>query len=90
MSQIFVCDYETRTKYPLTVDANTTLGQLKQIFANSKKDVNVNVNVNELCAWTKYPMVNNDKIVEEYKDATIFMASEWTEYMQVLLPYYKK
>jgi hypothetical protein len=88
MSQIFVCDYETRTKYPITVDANTTLGQLKQIFANSKKDVNVNVN--ELCAWTKYPMVNNDKIVEEYKDATIFMASEWTEYMQVLLPYYKK
>ena len=56
------------------------------MFADSKKDVNVN----ELCAWTKYPMVNDDKIVEEYKDATVFMASEWTEYMQVLLQYYKK
>ena len=86
MFKIFVCDYETRTKYPLTVEANTTLGQLKQMFANSKKDVNVKTD--ELCAWTKYPMVNDDKALEEYDGTTVFIASEWTEYMKVLLPYY--
>jgi hypothetical protein len=90
MTDIFVCDYETGTKYPLTIDANTTLGQLKQMFADLKKDINVNVNVKELCAWAKYPIVNDDNTLEEYKGVTIFMASEWTEYMQVLLPYYKK
>lgn len=96
MTEIFVCDYETRTKYPITIDANTTLGQLKQMFADSKKDVNIKAE--ELCAWSKYPLVNDDKTLEEYsqpvgclyKGVTIFMATEWTEYMQVLLPYYKK
>jgi hypothetical protein len=93
MTEIFVCDYETRTKYPLTVDANTTLGQLKQMFADLKK----NIKVEELCAWSKYPLIDDDKTLEEYsqsmdwhyKGTTIFMATEWTEYMQVLLPYYK-
>ena len=95
MTEIFVCDYETRTKYPLTVDANTTLGQLKQMFADLKKDVNIKAE--ELYAWSKYPLIDDNKTLEEYsqstdwhyKGATIFMATEWTEYMQVLLPYYK-
>jgi len=95
MTEIFVCNYETRTKYPLTVDANTTLGQLKQMFVDLKKDVNIKAE--ELCAWSKYPLIDDDKTLEEYsqsidwhyKGSTIFMATEWTEYMQVLLPYYK-
>jgi hypothetical protein len=111
MTEIFVCDYETRTKYPLTIDANTTLGQLKQMFADLKKDVNIKAE--ELCTaclyktgsrvsfrdctWSKYPLIDDDKTLEEYsqsvdwhyKGSTIFMATEWTEYMQVLLPYYK-
>ena len=93
MTEIFVCDYETRTKYPLTVDTNTTLGQLKQMFADLKK----NIKTEELCAWSKYPLIDDNKTLEEYsqsvdwhyKGSTIFMATEWTEYMQVLLPYYK-
>jgi hypothetical protein len=88
MPWIFVCDYATGTKYRFNVDGNTTLGQLKQMFANLKKGVNAK----ELCAWVGSPLNNEDKTLDEYDIAyngtIVFMATEWTEYMKVLLPYH--
>jgi len=88
MTWVFVCDYETGIKYRFNVDSNTTIKQLKQMFANSKKGVNAE----ELCAWVSTPLNNNDKTLDEYNIAyngtIVFIATEWTEYMKVLLPYY--
>jgi hypothetical protein len=88
MPWIFVCDYETGTKYPFIVDGDITIGQLKQMFANLKK----NVNAEKLCAWVSVPLNKDDKTLDEYDIAyngtIVFMATEWTEYMKVLLPYY--
>ena len=50
MPLIFVCDYETGKKYHFNVDGNTSIKQLKQMFANSKKGINTE----ELCAWVCY------------------------------------
>jgi len=88
MPLFFVCDYETGKKYHFNVDGNTSIKQLKQMFANSKKGINTE----ELCAWVSTPLNNDDKTLDEYNIAyngtIVFMATEWTEYMKVLLPYH--
>jgi hypothetical protein len=90
MPLVFVCDYETGTKYSFNVDGNTTIKQLKQMFASKKEGVNVE----GLCAWVGTPLNNDNKTLDEYDIAyngiIVFMATEWTEYMKVLIQIMKK
>lgn len=90
MPWIFICDYDTGKKYHFNVDSNTTIKQLKQMFANSKDGVPIHAE--ELCAWIGTPLNNDDKTLDEYDIAyngtIVFMATEWNEYMRVLLPYH--
>jgi hypothetical protein len=85
MFNILVCEYETGIFYPFNVDVNTTIAQLKQMFASNKEGVTVE----ELCAWEFFPLNNNDMTLKDYNiiynGAVIFMAMEWTEYMSTLL-----
>lgn len=59
---VLVCEYETGIFYPFNVDVNTTIKQLKQMFANSKEGVNAD----ELCAWEFFPLNNNNMTLKDY------------------------
>jgi hypothetical protein len=88
MFRVFLCDYETGTKYRLDVDANTTLGYLKEKFCTIKKGTKVE----EIYAWTGSPMVINNMTLEQYNIAfdnvVINFATDWSEEMKTILEYY--
>lgn len=87
MFRVFLCDYEIGTKYRLDVDANTTLGDLKEKFCIIKDN-----KVEDLHAWTGSPMVINNRTLEQYNIAfdnvVINFATDWSEEMKAILEYY--
>jgi hypothetical protein len=87
MFRVFLCDYETGTKYRLDVDANTTLGDLKERFCIIK-----GTKVEEIFAWVGSPLVINNRTLEQYNIAfdnvVINFATDWSEEMKTILEYY--
>jgi hypothetical protein len=88
MIRVFICDYETDTKYRLDVDVNTTLGYLKEKFCIIKKGTKVE----DIYAWIDSPMVINNMTLEQYNIAfdniVINFATDWSEEMKAILEYY--
>jgi hypothetical protein len=88
MIRVFLCDYETGTKYRLDVDANTTLGDLKEKFCTIKKSTKVE----EIYAWVGSPLVVNNMTLEQYNIAfdnvVVNFATDWSEEMKAILEYY--
>jgi hypothetical protein len=89
MFKCFISDNETGKGYLFdNVNATTTVGQLKQRFAQIK-----GVQPEKLCAWVGSPLVDDNMTLGDYNvaydDIIIIMATEWDEEMLRLLKYYK-
>lgn len=88
MIRVFLCDYETGTKYSLDVDVNTTLWNLKEKFCTIMKGYKVE----EIFAWVGSPLVINNMTLEQYNIAfdniVINFATDWSEEMKAILEYY--
>jgi len=89
MLQCFISDDETGKNYLFdNVNATTTLGQLKQRFAQIK-----GVQPDKLCAWVSSPLIDDNMTLGDYNvaydDIIIIMATKWDEERAEMLQYYQ-
>jgi hypothetical protein len=91
MILINICDYATGANYSYMLETSTTLLNLKEKFSAIKGGT---IKVKDIRAWSGSPLVNDDNTLEEsnlaYNDIVINMATDWSEDMKAILPYYQK